>query len=73
LVGVDDKEGRNISESGMILAKIRRPLAGATAAGVILAFGFAYAQHGPRGKSSDMPADHRTVLGDLRQAVRTRA
>jgi hypothetical protein len=57
LVGVGNKEGRNIKESGMILAKIRKPLAGAATAGVILAFGFAYAQQGPRGKSSYMPVD----------------
>jgi len=57
LVGVGNKEGRHIKESGMVLAKIRKPLAGAAAAGVILAFGFAYAQQGPRGKSSYMPVD----------------
>jgi hypothetical protein len=41
----------------MILAKTRKRLAGATVAGVILAFGFAYAQQGPRGKTSYMPVD----------------
>src|SRR6202171_1995307 len=41
----------------MILAKTRKLLAGATVAGVILAFGFAYAQQGPRGKTSYMPVD----------------
>jgi cytochrome c peroxidase len=41
----------------MILAKSRKLLAGVAAATVILAFGFAYAQQGPRGKSSYMPVD----------------
>jgi hypothetical protein len=41
----------------MILAKTRKLLAGVAVAGVILAFGFAYAQQGPRGKTSYMPVD----------------
>ena len=41
----------------MIPAKTRKLLAGVTAATVTLAFGFAYAQQGPRGKSSYMPVD----------------
>ena len=41
----------------MILAKTRKLLAGVAATGVILAFGFAYAQQGPRGKTSYMPVD----------------
>ena len=41
----------------MILAKSRKLLAGVAAATVILAFGFAYAQQGPRGKTSYMPVD----------------
>src|SRR5260370_36614994 len=41
----------------MILAKVRRLLAGVAAATVILAFGLAYAQQGPRGKTSYMPVD----------------
>ena len=41
----------------MILAKTRKRLAGAAAAGVILAFGVAYAEQGPRGKTSYMPVD----------------
>ena len=41
----------------MILAKTRKLLAGAAVVGVILAFGFAYAQQGPRGKTSYMPVD----------------
>jgi hypothetical protein len=48
---------RNIKESAMIPAKTRKLLAGVTAATVTLAFGFAYAQQGPRGKSSYMPVD----------------
>ena len=39
----------------MILAKTRKLLAGVAAATV--AFGFAYAQQGPRGKSSYMPVE----------------
>src|ERR1700716_1826892 len=49
--------GRNIKESAMILAKTRKLLAGVAAATVILAFGLAYAQQGPRGKTSYMPID----------------
>src|ERR1700722_18878319 len=41
----------------MILAKSRKLLAGVAAATVIVAFGVAYAQQGPRGKSSYMPVD----------------
>jgi cytochrome c peroxidase len=41
----------------MILAKTRKLLAGVAVDGVILAFGFAYAQQGPRGKTSYMPVD----------------
>jgi hypothetical protein len=44
-------------ESAVPPAKIQKLLAGATAATAILAFGFAYAQQGPRGKSSYMPVD----------------
>src|ERR1700687_3469790 len=47
----------NIKESAMILAKTRKLLTGVAAATVILAFGFAYAQQGPRGKTSYMPVD----------------
>src|ERR1700721_4627995 len=45
---------RNIKESVMILMK-GRVLAGVAAC--IVAFSFAYAQQGPRGKSSYMPVD----------------
>src|SRR6202163_1090165 len=41
----------------MILVKPRNLLAGVAAASVILAFGFAYAQQGPRGKSSYMQVE----------------
>src|SRR6202008_602557 len=41
----------------MTVAKIRKFLAGVAAASVIVGFGFAYAQQGPRGKSSYMPID----------------
>src|SRR5712672_4623270 len=41
----------------MILVKTRKRLAGVAAASVVLACGFAYAQEGPRGKSSYMPVD----------------
>ena len=41
----------------MIRAKTRNLLAGVAAATVILAMGFAYAQQGPRGKTSYMPVD----------------
>src|SRR5258708_31467806 len=50
-------EGGNIKESAMTLANARRLLAGGAAATVILAFGLAYAQQGPRGKTSYMPVD----------------
>ena len=49
--------GGNIKESTMIVAKTRILLAGVAAATVILALGFAYAQQGPRGKTSYMPVD----------------
>jgi hypothetical protein len=48
---------RNIKERAMILAKPRKLMAGAAVTTVILAFGFAYAQQGPRGKSSYMQVD----------------
>src|SRR5258708_2821741 len=41
----------------MIPAKIRKLLAGAAAAAVIIALGSAYAQQGPRGKSSYLPVE----------------
>src|ERR1700716_1412230 len=41
----------------MILTKTRKLLTGVAAATVVLAFGFAYAQQGPRGKTSYMPVD----------------
>src|ERR1700676_2551779 len=41
----------------MILAKTRKLLAGVAAASVILTTALAYAQQGPRGKSSYMPVD----------------
>ena len=41
----------------MILSKARILLAGVAVAGVVIALGFAYAQQGPRGKSSYMPVD----------------
>jgi cytochrome c peroxidase len=47
----------NIKENAMIRAKNRNLLAGVAAATVILAMGFAYAQQGPRGKTSYMPVD----------------
>jgi cytochrome c peroxidase len=47
----------NIKENAMIRAKTRNLLAGVAAATVILAMGFAYAQQGPRGKTSYMPVD----------------
>src|ERR1700716_820619 len=49
--------GRNIKESAMILAKTRKLLAGVADGTVNLAFGLAYAQQGPRGKTSYMPGD----------------
>jgi cytochrome c peroxidase len=50
-------KGENIKENAMILAKAQRLLAGVAAATVILTFGLAYAQQGPRGKTSYMPVD----------------
>src|SRR5882757_8941181 len=41
----------------MMQAIPRKLLAGVAATGVIIAFGFAYAQQGPSGKSSYMPVD----------------
>jgi cytochrome c peroxidase len=41
----------------MILAKTRKLLAGGAAAAVIIALGSAYAQQGPRGKSSYLPVE----------------
>src|SRR6202011_3431563 len=46
-----------MKERAMILAKTRKLLAGVAAAAVVVAFGFAYAQQGPRGKSSYMPVE----------------
>src|SRR4030088_2637452 len=46
-----------MKERAMILAKTRKLLAGVAATGGVLAFGFAYAQQGPRGKTSYMPVD----------------
>src|SRR5258708_15332967 len=48
-------KGESIKENAMILAKTRKFLTGVAAAAVILALGFAYAQQGPRGKTSYMP------------------
>jgi cytochrome c peroxidase len=50
-------KGKSIKERDMINAKTRILPAGAAAAGVIIALGFAYAQQGPRGKSSYMPVE----------------
>jgi hypothetical protein len=47
----------DIEENAMIPAKTRKLLTGAAATTVILAFGFAYAQQGPRGKSSYMQVE----------------
>jgi cytochrome c peroxidase len=52
-----ERLGGDIKESAMILEKTRKLLAGVAAATVILAVGLAYAQQGPRGKSSYMPVD----------------
>src|SRR5882672_5569441 len=41
----------------MVLMKNRRLFAGAAAAVVVIALGSAFAQQGPRGKSSYMPVD----------------
>src|SRR5216684_4343826 len=41
----------------MVLMKNRRLLAGAAATVVVIALGSAFAQQGPRGKSSYMPVD----------------
>src|SRR5260370_21250191 len=46
------KGGGHQEERAMILAKPRKLLAGAAAAAVIIALGSAYAQQGPRGKTS---------------------
>src|SRR3984893_3162294 len=46
-----------MKERAMFLAKTRKLLAGVAATGVIIACGFAFAQQGPRGKSSYMPGD----------------
>jgi cytochrome c peroxidase len=46
-----------MKENAMIPAKTRKLLAGVAAASVIVACGFAYAQQGPRGKSSYMQVD----------------
>jgi cytochrome c peroxidase len=46
-----------MKENAMIPAKTPKLLTGVAAATVILAFGFASAQQGPRGKSSYMPVD----------------
>src|SRR5712664_4235274 len=55
--GGGTSRGRNIKERAMIPTKARKLLAGVAAATVILAFGVAYAQQGPRGKTSYMPVD----------------
>ena len=58
----------------MILAKTLKLLAGAAAAAVIIALGSAYAQQGPRGKTSYIfPVDMRAVPGALRPVVGTEA
>src|SRR5216683_338943 len=49
--------GGNLKERAMILVKTQKLLAGVAAASVILACGFAYAQQGPRGKSSYMQVE----------------
>jgi cytochrome c peroxidase len=41
----------------MFLSKARKLLAGVAVAAVVIGLGFAYAQQGPRGKSSYMPVD----------------
>src|ERR1700680_4952589 len=46
-----------MKENAMIPAKTRKLLTGVAATTVILGFGFAYAQQGPRGKSSYMEVD----------------
>src|SRR3984893_13859444 len=50
-------QGGNIKERAMILVKTRKLLAGVAADSVILACGVAYAQQGPRGKSSYMQVE----------------
>src|SRR6266404_5538901 len=56
--GGGTSRGGNVRERAMILAKTRKLLAGVAAAAVIIiAFGFAYAQQGPRGKSSYMQVE----------------
>jgi cytochrome c peroxidase len=46
-----------LKENSMVLMKNRRLFSGVAAAAVIIALGSAYAQQGPRGKSSYMPVD----------------
>src|SRR3981081_4003255 len=46
-----------MKEDAMMLAKTRKLLAGIAAATVIFTIGLAYAQQGPRGKTSYMPVD----------------
>src|ERR1700680_5115522 len=46
-----------MKENAMIPAKTRKLLTGVAATTVILGFGFAYAQQGPRGKSSYMQVE----------------
>src|SRR5258708_30001631 len=56
------QRGRNVKERAMILAKTRKLLAGVAAATV--AFGFAYAQQGPRGKdrkSTRLNSSHQII------------
>src|SRR5258708_28302933 len=55
--GGGTSRGRSIKERAMILAKTRKLLAGVAAATVIIVFGLANAQQGPRSKSSYMPVD----------------
>src|ERR1700686_70020 len=52
----------------MSLKKSRKLLAGAATAALIVALGFAYAQQGPRGKSSYMPVE----ITELFSAIFTR-
>jgi hypothetical protein len=49
--------GEYIEETAVIPAKTRKLLTGVAATTVILGFGFAYAQQGPRGKSSYMQVE----------------
>src|ERR1700754_178060 len=48
-------QGKSIKESAMIRSKSGKLLAGVAVATVVVGFGFAYAQQGPRGKTSYMP------------------